>query len=165
MVVKSAGVIMVRFNTYTDNSNNIVREPLFLCVKPGGPWKNMEWSIPKGGKETNDKTLKDTGIREYEEETGQIAPENDLIPIGSIKQRKGKVVYAWYFVDNSNEPIKFRSNSYTIEHPKGSGKIKTYKEAVNHRFLNEDDAKTLLISSQFEFIKRIRKKLEETNLI
>ena len=29
-------------------------------------------------------------IDTFEEETGQIAPENELVPIGSIRQRKGK---------------------------------------------------------------------------
>ena len=90
MVSKSAGVIMVRLKKYVDVDGRIKVIPLFLCVKPGGPWKNMDWSIPKGGKEKDDDTLKDTGIREFAEETGQIAPENDLIPIGSIKQKKRK---------------------------------------------------------------------------
>ena len=165
MVSKSAGVIMVRLKRYVCEDGNIKIIPLFLCVKPGGPWKNMDWSIPKGGKEKDDNTLKDTGIREFGEETGQIAPENELIPIGSIKQRKGKIVYAWYFIDYSNDNIVFKSNTYTIEHPKGSGKTKTFKEVVFHKFLDEIEAKDLLIDTQFEFISRIIKQLKDKNLI
>ena len=154
MVVKSAGIIMVR------NTNQGLR---FLCIKPGGPWKNMAWSIPKGGVEPDDKTLKDTAMREFGEETGQLVLETDLIPIGSIKQRKGKVVHAWFFVDNDNSPIKFRSNSYKIEHPKKSGKYVTFKEAISHKFLSAHEAKELLIPAQYELIRRIVKLFNDEN--
>ena len=54
---------------------------------------------------------------------------------------------------------------YTIEHPKGSGKTKTYKEVVSHKFLDEAEAKEKLIDAQFDFIIRIKKNLTERNLI
>ena len=165
MVIKSAGIIMVRLKNGLDRYGNTTKIPTFLCVKPGGPWKNMDWSIPKGSREKNDLSLKSTGIREFEEETGQIAPEDELIPIGSIRQRKGKNVFAWYFVDYCNEHICFRSNTYTIEHPKGSGKTKTYKEAIAHRFLTEEEAKEKLIDAQYLFIERVKNSLQERKII
>ena len=165
MVNKSAGVVMVRIEHSLGTDGNYCKVPRFLCVEPGGPWKNMAWSIPKGGREPEDNTLRDTGVREYEEETGQIAPVDELVPVGSIRQRKGKTVHAWYFVDSGDYPIKFRSNTYKIEHPKGSGKFKTYKEAIAHKFLTEDEAKDKLIDAQFELILRIKRNLEIRKLI
>ena len=79
MVVKSAGIIMVR------NTNQGLR---FLCIKPGGPWKNMAWSIPKGGVEPDDKTLKDTAMREFGEETGQLVLETDQLEALSREREK-----------------------------------------------------------------------------
>jgi len=165
MVNKSAGVVMVRIRLSQSTDNNCSKEPVFLCVEPGGPWKNMAWSIPKGGREPQDNTLFETGTREFEEETGQIAPVNELFSVGSIRQRKGKTVHAWYFIDNDNNPIKFRSNTYRIEHPKGSGRMKTYKEAITHQFLTVDEAKDKLIDAQFELILRIKRNLEIRNLL
>ena len=165
MVIKSAGIVMVRIKKMCNLDGTSSNVPLYLCVKPGGPWKNMDWSIPKGGKEKDDISLKNAGIREFGEETGQIAPEEELISVGSIRQRKGKVVYAWYFIDNNTGPIKFRSNSYSIEHPKNSGKMKSYKEVINHKFLTENEAYELLISPQYEFILRIKKDLEARGLL
>ena len=165
MVNKSAGVIMVRIINGKDSNNNVVKIPLFLCLEPGGPWKKMAWSIPKGGKEITDDSLIETGMREFEEETGQIAPKEELISIGSIRQRKAKTVHAWFFIDNDEQPIKFRSNTYRIEHPKGSGKMKTYKEAISHKFLTEEEAKEKLIDTQFDFILRIKRILGNKKLL
>lgn len=69
---------------------------LFL-VHSGGPfWKDKDagaWTIPKGEFTEEEKTL-DAAIREFEEETGTIL-SGDFIELTPVKQKAGKVVYAW----------------------------------------------------------------------
>src|SRR5262245_2354774 len=72
----------------------------FLLVHPGGPfWAQKDagaWSIPKGQIEAAEEP-RACAIRELGEELGPapaLDPE-ELIELGAIRQRAGKVVEAW----------------------------------------------------------------------
>jgi predicted NUDIX family NTP pyrophosphohydrolase len=88
MVKKSAGIVWYTL------SNNCLE--IFL-VHPGGPyWKNKDlgsWSIPKG-EFTEEEQPFDTALREFNEETG-VKLSGDFIELTPIKQKGGKIVYAW----------------------------------------------------------------------
>jgi predicted NUDIX family NTP pyrophosphohydrolase len=70
-----------------------------LLAHPGGPfWRRKDlgaWSIPKGELEPGES---DEGAarREFFEETGLRAAE-ELIYLGEVKQKGGKIVKAWAF--------------------------------------------------------------------
>jgi predicted NUDIX family NTP pyrophosphohydrolase len=95
----SAGILMYRLNLHLE---------VFL-VHPGGPFfKNKDlgsWSIPKGEVDPTE-TPRDTAIREFKEETGIEEAPKDLLYLGEIKQKSGKVVYAWAFEYNFTGTIK-----------------------------------------------------------
>jgi predicted NUDIX family NTP pyrophosphohydrolase len=84
----SAGILLYR------KKNNFIE--VFL-VHPGGPfWKNKDkgaWSIPKG-EFTKDEDPLTVAKREFNEETGQ-AVAGDFVELTPIKQKGGKMVYAW----------------------------------------------------------------------
>src|ERR1700744_5037069 len=70
----------------------------FLLVHPGGPyWARRDdgaWSIPKGGIEEDE----DSRSPALDEALGPAAPSLDpdeLIELGSVRQRAGKIVDAW----------------------------------------------------------------------
>src|SRR6266542_359272 len=69
-----------------------------LLVHPGGPfWAKKDlgaWSIPKGEYDQGDDPL-ETALRELEEETGHRLGDQDLLELGTIRQRSGKVLSAW----------------------------------------------------------------------
>src|SRR5262245_43435624 len=68
-----------------------------LLAHPGGPfWKHKDagaWTIPKGLIEEGEEPLA-AARREFSEETG-LAPSGPFLPLGSIRQKAGKVVHAW----------------------------------------------------------------------
>src|SRR6187549_1070636 len=70
-----------------------------LLAHPGGPfWQARHsgaWTIPKGGIHEGERAS-EGAIREFREETG-FEPPDDLIPLGQIVQRSGKIVHAWAF--------------------------------------------------------------------
>jgi predicted NUDIX family NTP pyrophosphohydrolase len=70
-----------------------------LLVHPGGPFfarKDLGyWSIPKGEVDEGERDFEQTARREFEEEVGHPVPAGELIPLGSIRQKSGKVVHAW----------------------------------------------------------------------
>ena len=85
----SAGILLFKV---------VDRTPLVMLVHPGGPfWRNKDagaWTIPKG--ECSDsEELQTTALREFAEETGTHLPDPELVPLGQVKQKGGKVVTAW----------------------------------------------------------------------
>src|ERR1051325_6386208 len=113
MSKKSAGILLYRLK------NDLLE--VFL-VHPGGPvWKNKDngaWTIPKG--EFTDEDPLDAAKREFREETGFDPPEK-FIELTSIKQKSGKIVFAWAGKGNVDAE-KTKSNLFEMEWPPHSGK-------------------------------------------
>lgn len=131
-----------------------------LLVHPGGPfWAKKDlgsWSIPKGeipGGESPETTAR----REFQEELGSPA-EGDLIPLGEVRQKAGKVVQAWA-VAGDLDVAKFRSNTFEMEWPPRSGKKQTFPEIDRAEFFTLDEARKKINPAQAEFIDRLQKLL------
>jgi predicted NUDIX family NTP pyrophosphohydrolase len=100
----SAGILLYR------KTNNYIE--IFL-VHPGGPfWKGKEkgaWSIPKGEFTEGEDPLS-CAKREFKEETGQSI-DGDFIELIPVKQKGGKMVYAWAVEGNADAENKV-SNTF-----------------------------------------------------
>ena len=148
----SCGLLMYRIKNSLE---------VFL-VHPGGPfWKDKNkgaWSISKGEIEDGENFL-EAAIREFKEETG-IKPECKFIPLGSVKQKSGKIVHAWAFEGEWNGFL-MKQNMIEIEFPYGSGKKIKIPEIDKADFFNLEKAKEKIIPAQVEFIKRLEKILRE----
>jgi predicted NUDIX family NTP pyrophosphohydrolase len=71
-------------------------------------------TVPKGEYEESKDPL-GAARREFEEETGFPATGN-LVDLGSIKQKGGKLVTAWAFQGDC-DPVELMSNTCEIEWP------------------------------------------------
>jgi predicted NUDIX family NTP pyrophosphohydrolase len=100
-----------------------------LLVHPGGPfWKNKDagaWTIPKGEVGPGEDLLA-AAKREFEEELG-AAPAGEFVPLGSVKQKGGKVVHAWA-VEGELDVAAVKSNTFELEWPPRSGKRQAFPE-------------------------------------
>src|SRR6195256_3628304 len=92
MPKRSAGLLLYRLS---DDGVSL------LLVHPGGPfWAKKDlgaWTIPKGEPDKGEE-LRRCALREMGEELGHAAPGldlDDLIELGSIRQKGGKLVHAW----------------------------------------------------------------------
>jgi predicted NUDIX family NTP pyrophosphohydrolase len=143
-IKQSAGILLYR------NTNNILE--IFL-VHPGGPFfKNKDegsWSIPKG-EFLDDEEALIAAKREFEEETGQ-AIDGNFISLGSIKQKSGKIVYAWAVEGDINHETIF-SNTCEVEWPPRSGKKLTIPEIDRAAWFEVDQAKRKINPAQAELI-------------
>jgi predicted NUDIX family NTP pyrophosphohydrolase len=137
----------------------------FLLVHPGGPfWRRKDagaWTIPKGQIE-DEEEARACAIREMGEELGS-APELDpeqLIEIGSVRQRAGKVVEAWA-AEADFDPATLASNTFSMEWPPRSGSEQEFPEVDRAAWFDLDEAREKILPAQAELLDRIIEFLAE----
>ena len=100
-----------------------------LLVHPGGPfWKNKDagaWSIPKGEIDPGE-DAEAAARREVTEETGLVV-DAPLTKLASVRQKGGKAVHAWAVRADYNA-ASVRSNTFSMEWPPRSGKMREFPE-------------------------------------
>lgn len=147
----SAGLILFRFSNETLE---------VLLVHPGGPfWRKKDegaWFIPKGELNEGEEPLA-AAQREFEEETG-IQPAGDFLPLGSVKQKSGKIIHAWAFAGNC-DPSALKSNTFTIEWPPKSGRQKEFPEIDSAAFFTVAQARAKMHPVEFPLLLRLQELL------
>jgi predicted NUDIX family NTP pyrophosphohydrolase len=135
--------------------------PEVLLVHPGGPfWARRDegaWSIPKGEYEDGDDTLA-AALREFEEETGTALRPGELIELGDVKQRGGKVVTGWA-AEGDLDADAIRSNTFTMHWPPRSGRLATFPEVDRAGWFAIDEARGKLNPAQTVFLDRLLERL------
>ena len=152
MAKRSAGILLYR----------VMRgAPEVLLVHPGGPfWARRDagaWSIPKGEYEPGDDP-RTCALREFEEETGAALPPGELIDLGDVKQKGGKVVSAWA-AEGDLDADAVRSNTFTMEWPPRSGRTVEFPEIDRAGWFAVDAAREKLVAAQAEFLDRLLERL------
>ncbi len=132
-----------------------------FLAHPGGPfWTSRDdgvWTIPKGAVDEGEELLA-AAQREFEEETG-IVPQGPFLPLGSIRQKAGKVVHAWAW-EGDADASRASSNMSRIEWPRGSGQVLTFPEVDRCGWFDPGTARRKVNSAQAEFIDRLEKALQ-----
>ncbi len=153
---QSAGILLYR---QTSDFEGAERALEVFLVHPGGPfWRNKNegsWTIPKG-EFTNDEPALDAAIREFREETG-VQLKGRFQPLSFIKQKGGKKVYAWAIAGDL-DPETLVSNTFEIEWPRKSGKMKTFPEIDKGGWFSLANARQFINPAQISFLDE----LEET---
>jgi predicted NUDIX family NTP pyrophosphohydrolase len=132
-----------------------------LLVHPGGPfWRRRDlgaWSIPKG-EVAEGEDLRDAARREVREETG-FTVSGPLLPLGQVRQRGGKVVHAWA-VRADVDPGNLRSNTFPMEWPRGSGRMRAFPEVDAAAWFPIAEARRRILSAQEAFLDALVAALE-----
>jgi predicted NUDIX family NTP pyrophosphohydrolase len=132
-----------------------------LLVHPGGPfWAKKDdgaWSIPKGEIDGNEDKLV-AARREFAEETG-LSPEGPFIELGGLSQPSGKTVYVWA-VKGEWVPDKLKSNTFEMEWPKKSGRLKSFPEVDRAEWFDISTARRKILKGQVGFIERLMSAIE-----
>lgn len=127
-----------------------------LLVHPGGPyWRKKDdgaWTIPKGEVEPGEDVLT-AARREFAEETG-FTPTGPFLPLGSVRQKSGKLVHAWAF-SGEFDLATLRSNSFSMEWPPGSGRQQQFPEVDRAEYFEPGAARTKIIPAQAAFVDRL----------
>lgn len=145
---RSAGILLVRRGAATE----------FLLVHPGGPyWAKRDlgaWSIPKGGIEDGEDP-RSCALRELEEELGSPPPIaiEELVELGSVRQRAGKVIEAWA-AEAEFDPATLDSNTFALEWPPRSGSEHEFPEVDRAEWLDLAQARRKILPAQSPFLDR-----------
>jgi predicted NUDIX family NTP pyrophosphohydrolase len=149
---RSAGILLYR---------NGVDMPEVLLVHPGGPfWAKKDlgaWSIPKGEPEPGEDP-RDCALREFAEELGSPPPGGELVELGEIRQRGGKVVTAWA-LEGDLDPETIHSDTFTLEWPPRSGVQREFPEVDRAAWFAPDEARRRLVPAQAELVDRLLERL------
>lgn len=124
-----------------------------LLVHPGGPyWAKRDqgaWSIPKGEVGPGEDLLA-AARREFAEETG-LKPHGPFVPLGGVKYKGHKIVYAWAF-EGDCDPARLTSVTFELEWPPRSGRRREFPEVDRGAFFDLVAAKEAVLPAQRRYI-------------
>jgi predicted NUDIX family NTP pyrophosphohydrolase len=153
---RSAGILLFRRTGEAGDGGALE----VLLVHPGGPfWANRDagaWSIPKGEVAVGE-AERACALRELEEETGAAfadAAEHELVPLGEVRQKSGKIVSAWA-LERDLDADAIRSNTFELEWPPRSGRLQTFPEVDRAGWFAFDAARAKLLPAQVPFVDRL----------
>ena len=153
---KTAGLLLYRIR------NSAIE--VFL-VHPGGPfWAKKDegaWSIPKGEFADDEQPLS-AAKREFQEETG-FSMEGNFMALAPLKQRSGKLVYAWA-LEGDCDAGAIKSNLFSMEWPPRSGKRQEYPEVDRARWFTLESAKRKIVPGQIGFLEELQQILSRAVL-
>jgi predicted NUDIX family NTP pyrophosphohydrolase len=134
-----------------------------LLVHPGGPfWARKDfgsWSIAKGEYEDGEDPLQ-AALREFFEETGH-RPAGPFLPLGQRKQPSGKLVDIWA-VESDWNATDLVSNTFSMEWPRGSGKISEFPEVDRAEWFDAVEAARRILPGQRGFLDELAEKLAQS---
>jgi predicted NUDIX family NTP pyrophosphohydrolase len=145
--VVSAGLLMCRRGP---------TGPECLLAHPGGPYFARKdegaWTLPKGRVEADEEPLA-AAQREFAEETGFAIGACAFFPLGSVVLKSHKRVHGWAFAGNC-DPSGLHSNSFELEWPPRSGKMRAFPEVDRVAFFAWPAAYAKLAVAQHPFLER-----------
>jgi predicted NUDIX family NTP pyrophosphohydrolase len=153
---KTAGLLLYRIR---DSAVEV------FLVHPGGPfWAKKDagaWSIPKGEFADDEQPLS-AAKREFQEETG-FSMEGNFMALAPLKQRSGKLVYAWA-LEGDCDAGAIKSNLFSMEWPPRSGNRKEYPEVDRASWFTLESAKRKIVPGQIGFLEELQQILDRDAL-
>lgn len=130
-------------------------------MHPGGPvWARRDagaWSIPKGEHGLED-DARACALREFEEELGVPLPATQLLDLGSVRQRAGKLVRAWGACGDF-DPRSLRSNTFTMRWPPRTGDLVEFPEVDRAEWFELQEAGRRMNAAQAPLLGRLVEQL------
>jgi predicted NUDIX family NTP pyrophosphohydrolase len=130
--------------------------PEVLLVHPGGPfWAKKDlgaWSIPKGEPSSGEDLLA-AAKREFHEETG-LAVSGVFHALAPVRQPGGKIVHAWA-VEGDGDAATNASNSFTMEWPPRSGRMREFPEVDHAEWFDLAAAAGKITKGQVDLIDQL----------
>ena len=148
MVVHSAGILLHRPGH---------GGPEVLLGHMGGPfWARKDagaWSVPKGEHEPEEDALA-AAVREFAEELGSPPPPGTRVDLGTVRQPSGKRLTVFALAGDLDADA-IVSNTFTLEWPRGSGRVREFPEIDRAAWFGVPDARQAVVRGQLPFLDRL----------
>jgi predicted NUDIX family NTP pyrophosphohydrolase len=130
-----------------------------LLAHPGGPLHAHRdvWGIPKGLIEPGEDLLT-TAYREFTEELGLPPPSGEMVPLGEIVQKGGKVVTAWA-IEGDVDLTAFSPGLFELVWPPRSGRVQRFPEIDRAEWFAVDAARAKMLPEQLPLLDRLEELL------
>ncbi|HEY7666971.1 MAG TPA: NUDIX domain-containing protein [Actinomycetota bacterium] len=130
-----------------------------LLGHPGGPYfarkDDGDWTVLKGEVEPGDELVA-VARREFAEETGHpLDQAAELVELGDIRQKSGKVVFAWA-AEGDLDPETAVSNTFEMEWPPRSGNVRAFPEIDRVEWFGLRKARAKIKAAQAPFLDRLQ---------
>ena len=136
--------------------------PEVLLAHPGGPfWARRDegaWTIPKGLCAPHEEPLA-AARREFAEETG-ASVDGTFHDLGTFRQPGGKRISIWA-VEGDLEPDHFISNTFELEWPPRSGRLRRFPEIDRAAWFDVPEALKKIVEGQRPAIEKFSALLPE----
>lgn len=141
-IAASAGVLLFR--------DGAAGFEVFIAHMGGPFWSRKDaraWSIPKGEVQPGESELQ-AARREFAEEIGVPVPDGDVINLGAFRYSSGKTVTVFAVEAAGFELAELVSNTFTLEWPPRSGRLREFPELDEARWVPLDEARDRLVAGQ-----------------
>ena len=132
-------------------------------MHPGSPyWMRKDggaWSIPKGELEAGEDP-RACALREFAEETGTLLPAGELVELGAVELKSGKVVLG-FAIAGDLDASTVTSNTFELEWPPRSGRKQSFPEIDRAEWFGLQAARAKLNPAQAAFVDRLAALLDE----
>lgn len=149
----SAGILLFR---------DIRGKTEVLLVHPGGPyWAKKDagaWMIPKGGVDEGE-SPSDAAVREFEEELGAPLAATPF-RLCTIRQSGGKIVEV-FAAQGDFDAASLTSMHFEMEWPPKSGRLQSFPECDQARWMTIDEARALMLPSQLPILDALEERLSQ----
>jgi len=153
MAAHSAGIMLYRM---TASGLEV------LLGHMGGPfWARKQehaWSIPKGEAAAGEPDL-EVALREFAEELGVPAPELRYLDVGTYRYSSGKTVAVFTAEAPDFELAALHSNTFDMEWPPRSGRVQSFPEFDEARWVSLGEARSLLVAGQLPAVDALLRQL------
>ncbi len=130
-------------------------------MHPGGPvWARRDlgaWSIPKGEYADDEEPLA-AARREFAEELGTPVPDGQVLDLGEVRQKSGKLVRAWAIAGDL-DVTRIHSNTFTMQWPPRSGQMLEFPEVDRAEWFGLAQARAKINPAQAALIDRLEQSL------
>ncbi|HLL92201.1 MAG TPA: NUDIX hydrolase, partial [Solirubrobacteraceae bacterium] len=93
-------------------------------------------------------------------ETGLVVPPGEPLDLGQVRQRSGKLIHAWA-LQADVDVTEITSNSFALEWPKGSGRMREFPEVDRAGWFDLDAARVKLVKGQVPFLQALVARVQE----
>ena len=87
-----------------------------------------------------------------------MTPKGNFIELAPVRQASGKTIFAWA-LEWDCDAAKVKSNTFSMEWPKGSGQMREFPEIDRAAWFSLDEARQKILKGQIPLLDQLQAQL------